>query len=359
MFANAWRLAATALVLGVAGFIPAHAGDQASGHGREGARHRWAEYLPNVEVVAQTGQKLRFYDDAVKGKIVVLSFIYTSCLDICPLITARLAQVYDALGEAAGRDVHFISISIDPENDTPERLKRHAEAFTSDARWLFLTGSKADIDLIRYKLGERSRRITEHGSHIMLFNDRTGEWLRDSAFADLGVLARTIRRMDPAHRDPIAVSAKAAAPAPRHVELPGQALFAKACASCHAIGKGDRVGPDLAWVTQRRDRAWLMSYIREPQAMRRSNDPTAAALVARFPNVRMPRLQMSERDVGDLLAYVDAQSFAVSAVDMKGPHVHATGIPAQPAGDETHKGAGHSRAHDHGGKPHRHQHKHH
>ncbi|MDZ4842974.1 MAG: SCO family protein [Hyphomicrobium aestuarii] len=302
---------------------------------------RAADYLPNVVLSTQDGQKVRFYDDVIKDKIVVFSFIYTSCMDICPLITARLAQVYGELGDAAGRDVHFVSISIDPKNDTPERLKRHADAFRSDPRWLFLTGSVADIDAVRYKLGERSQKITEHGSQIMIYNDRTGEWLRDSAFGDIGVLALTIRRMDPVVRaERVAVEALPTTNEPPKNQ-PGEALFAKACASCHAIGKGAVVGPNLAGLSERRERDWLIKFIRSPSRMHREKDPIALELAARYPVVRMPSLQLSESDVEDLLAYIEARSYAFQSADMKGPHRHVLGIPGPSAGKGSHGRSGH------------------
>ena len=74
----------------------------------EAQGRRWGEgYMPNLPVVTQDGKTLQFYDDVIKGKMVVISFIYTNCPDICPLATARLAQVEDKLGDVAGRDIFF------------------------------------------------------------------------------------------------------------------------------------------------------------------------------------------------------------------------------------------------------------
>src|ERR671933_496214 len=72
-------------------------------------------YFPNLPVVTQDGKTVRFYDDLLKGKIVVINFIYTSCQDICPIATARLAQVEEKLGDKMGRDFFFISMTVDPE----------------------------------------------------------------------------------------------------------------------------------------------------------------------------------------------------------------------------------------------------
>lgn len=277
------------------------------------ASSRWGkDYLPNVTLVTQEGKSVRFYDDVLAGKIVVISFIYATCRDICPLITARLAQVYESLGEAAGREIHFVSISIDPLNDTPAKLKQHADAFRSDQKWLFLTGTKVNIDLVRHKLGERSRALSEHAANVMLYNDHTGAWSRDSAFADAGALAFAIRSMNPDWRDTSATSAAVGGgrvEASKSKEWPGQSLFVKACASCHTIGQGDRVGPDLHGVTARRERTWLSEFIQHPSRLHANQDPTALALAAAYPKIRMPNLQVSPSDVNDLLAYIDARTY--------------------------------------------------
>jgi cytochrome oxidase Cu insertion factor (SCO1/SenC/PrrC family) len=162
--------------------------------------NRWgANYFPNVPVIDQNGRTLNFYDDVIKGKIVVISFIYTSCQDICPLTTARMAQLADKLGEdVMGRDLFFISMSVDPENDTPERMKAFADAFDVGPGWLFLTGKEADIRAINYKLGDRSdRNLSDHRNEIVLGNDAGGYWQRASVFGDLDSLVISIRQMNP------------------------------------------------------------------------------------------------------------------------------------------------------------------
>src|SRR5215467_942350 len=91
---------------------------------------RWgANYFPNVVLVTQDGTKVRFYDDVIKGKIVVIDLIYTHCVDACPLETARLVQVQKMLGERVGKDIFFYSISIDPKHDTPKVLKEYAAKY--------------------------------------------------------------------------------------------------------------------------------------------------------------------------------------------------------------------------------------
>ena len=110
------------------------------------ADSRWgANHFPNIELITQDGKKVHFYDDLIKGKIVAIDLIYTTCQYSCPLETARLAQVQKKLGDRVGKDIFFYSISIDPKHDTPDVLKAYVEQFHVGPGWTFLTGKKEDI----------------------------------------------------------------------------------------------------------------------------------------------------------------------------------------------------------------------
>src|ERR1041384_748557 len=111
-----------------------------------------SSHFPNVELITQDGTKVHFYDDLIKGKIVAIDLIYTTCQYSCPLETARLAQVQRVLGDRVGRDIFFYSISIDPEHDTPEVLRAYMEKFHIGPGWTFLTGKKKDIDFLSKRL---------------------------------------------------------------------------------------------------------------------------------------------------------------------------------------------------------------
>ena len=290
----------------------------------------WGEsYIPNLQVKTQDGKTVRFYDDLIKGKIVIISFIYTSCTDICPLTTARLSQLEDRLGDALGRDVFMISMTVDPKRDTPEKMKEFSSAFQTRPGWTFVTGALEDIRAINYKFGERSEILSEHRNQIVLGNDATGEWQRDSAFSDLNRLEMTVHSLDPKWRDQVRPPAADAISKTGFAmsEQPGQALFKKICAPCHTIGVGDRVGPDLRDVTARRDRAWLAAFIRNPAKLRALHDPAAMALVEKFPAVRMPVLGLGEQDASDLVAFLEAEASRLheaqnQAPQQRGGHAH-------------------------------------
>jgi len=272
---------------------------------------RGANYFPNLPVVTQDGKTLRFYDDVIKDKIVLISFAYTNCPDICPLTTARIAQVEDKLGDMVGRDIFFVSMTVDPERDTPERLKEFANAFDAGPGWLFLTGKPEDIRLINSRLGDRSRTLSEHRNEIVLGNDVTGEWTRNTVFGDIDRLIMDIRAMDPKWRaevrEPKFDAASNTGYAVDQLQ-PGQAMFKKICAPCHTIGVGDRVGPDLRGVSERRRHEWLTRFIRTPDKVLAEKDPIALTLAAKFPGARMPNLKLSESDAADLISYIGAQT---------------------------------------------------
>ena len=297
------RLAALAVLVALTVSIPARL---------EAQGRRWGEgYIPKLPVVTQDGKTLRFYDDVIKGKIVVVNFIYTTCPDICGLTTARLSQAEDKLGDMVGRETFFVSLTVDPENDTPAKLKEYADAFhITGPGWLFLTGKPDDIRAINDRLGQRSRDLREHRQEIVLGNDAIGLWARNSVMGDLDRFVMDVRGMDQKWRDQVRVPEYSAASDTgyRLGTEPGQALFTKLCAPCHTIGVGDRAGPDLGDVTSRREHDWLVKFIMDPYKMRAQKDPLALALFARYPGVLMPRLGITENDAADLIVYLEAQS---------------------------------------------------
>jgi protein SCO1/2 len=271
-------------------------------------------YFPNVPLTTQDGKRVRFYDDLVKGKSVAINIIYTSCTDECPLETARMAEVQRLLGAHVGKDVFFYSISIDPEKDTAPVLKAYSEKFGVGPGWLFLTGKKEDIKLLTGKLGltRASDAINKdgHASSLMLGSDVTGQWMRNSAVDNPKFLATTMANFY-GWKDVVATSNYAQA-APVNISK-AKFVFESRCSSCHTIGGGDRIGPDLLGVTERRDPAWLKRYLKEPEKVLAEGDPTATALFEKYKRVNMPNLNLGADDISTMTSFLAVQSETAKA----------------------------------------------
>ena len=106
-----------------------------------------------MELITEDGRKVHFYDDLVKDKRVVIQFMFTRCEDICPVITHHLAEVQRMLKGRVGRDIFFYSVTLSPEEDTPQDLKAFAKMHGAGPGWTFLTGKPDDILLLRKSLG--------------------------------------------------------------------------------------------------------------------------------------------------------------------------------------------------------------
>jgi len=283
-----------------------------------------ADYFPNVPLTTQDGKTVRFYDDLLKGKRFIINLMYTECGDSCPLETARLSQVKKILGDHLGRDIWFYSLSIDPQRDTPAALKAYADKFHAGPGWLFLTGKKEDIDLIRRKLGLHARAdengLTDHTTSVMIGSEPTGEWIKDSSLDNPQYMASIVRDWLSAGQSFENKSTTYAVS--EHAADKGGYLFETRCAACHTVGQGDSVGPDLQGVTQRRDRTWLAHFIAAPNEMIAQKDPTATALYARYKQVKMPNLRLSDVDVNAVLGYLAAPTKSEAASPSKRYTLH-------------------------------------
>lgn len=148
--------------------------------------------IPDVELLDQDGRTVHFYTDLVKGKVVVVNFIFTTCTTICPPLGATFARVQKELGARAGRDVHFISISVDPATDTPERLKAWGAKFHGAEGWTLVTGRKPQVDELLRALGAATASPSEHSPTVLVGNDAAGQWTRAYGIARPAVLVGLI-----------------------------------------------------------------------------------------------------------------------------------------------------------------------
>jgi len=142
-----------------------------------------AAYFPNNILVTQDKKEVRFYDDLLKGKVVMINFAFTTCAGVCPPMTANLAKVQQYLGDRVGRDINMITISVDPLVDTPEEMKKYADKFKVKPGWYFVSGKKENVDAVLAKLGGYVEDKLKHSSVLLVGNLETGEWVKMVAMA--------------------------------------------------------------------------------------------------------------------------------------------------------------------------------
>ncbi len=179
---NITKKLATALCLGLL-TVPlvslAEATPQATQTDEAAEEEKARKYFTDLEVLDQNGKRLRFYSDVLKGRVVLINFMFTNCPDACPMATHKLMQVRNMMVPAIKDDVWFISISVDPERDTPEAMKAFAEKQGVDeSRWLFLTGAKQNLEFIVKRLGQYTQQVEAHSTLMLAGNDRTRHWTR-------------------------------------------------------------------------------------------------------------------------------------------------------------------------------------
>ena len=272
-------------------------------------------YFPNVPLTTQDGESVRFFDDLIEGKIVVINFIYTTCPDTCPLETAQLVKVQEILSDRVGKDLFFYSITIDPENDTPSVLKEYKERF--NAHWTFLTGNELDIISLRKKLGlfipEIQDGSSNHNVSMIIGNQRTGRWMKRSPFENPYVLADQIGNWLDGWKRPPLMDDYLNAPKLRDLPL-GEQLFRTRCASCHTVTGQElpgALGPDLLGVTQQRDTPWLMNWLRAPDQMLKEGDPIAIGLFEKYNKLPMPNLRLNQEECSELISFLDRETSRV------------------------------------------------
>ena len=172
--------------------------------GKAGDFHQdGAAWFTNVEVKTQDGRTLRFYDNVLKGKIVLINFFYTECDAICPLMTENLARVQELLGPRVGKDIFMVSISLQPEHDTPEVLAAYAQTYGAGPGWTFLTGQKDDIELLRHRLGfVDSDKVEDadpdqHVGTVRITNEPMHRWAMSPALLNPAAMIRALKRVIP------------------------------------------------------------------------------------------------------------------------------------------------------------------
>lgn len=150
------------------------------------------KYFTDVELLDQDGKKVRFYTDVLKGKAVVVNAFFTSCTSVCPPMNRNMEKIQEALGDRVGRDVFLVSLTVDPEVDTPTRLKEYAKKFNAGRGWIFLTGKKENLDWALYKIGQYVEKKDDHKTIFIIGNEPTGLWKKAFGMANVAELVQVV-----------------------------------------------------------------------------------------------------------------------------------------------------------------------
>jgi protein SCO1 len=141
--------------------------------------------IPDIEAIDQNGDKLHFYSDLVRGKTVIINFVYTTCTNVCPLQGKAFAKIQEEFGDRLGNDVFLISVSLDPENDTPKKLKDWGEKYGAKYGWTFVTGKKDEMNkLLKMMTGDVAGSQLKHSPILFVGDDNANRWVRMYGLAE-------------------------------------------------------------------------------------------------------------------------------------------------------------------------------
>jgi protein SCO1/2 len=150
-------------------------------------------YFSDVTLLDQNGKQQRLYSDLLQGKIVIINSFFATCKDSCPVMARNLARIQESLGDRMGRDVFLLSITVDPETDTPERLRAYAQQMKAKPGWLFLTGAKENVNFALGKLGLYTEEKQGHLTMFIIGNEPTGLWKKTQGTASADDLIRIVQ----------------------------------------------------------------------------------------------------------------------------------------------------------------------
>lgn len=193
------RTIVTACVICCAGVLTAPAATaqnvtMASELSAEQELDRARAYFTNLELIDQDGRTVRFFDDVLKDKVVVINFIFTNCDGACPLMTHKLSLVRDRMEGQIGDPLQFVSLSIDPERDTPAAMKEFARSHHADHDgWVFLTGKPENLEYIIKRLGQFTDDVEAHSTMMLAGNVNTAHWIKIQPYEQPPAISEKLR----------------------------------------------------------------------------------------------------------------------------------------------------------------------
>jgi protein SCO1/2 len=178
--------------------------DQKAGSCCKPGVSRMATLIPNAVFRTQDDKEVRFYDDIIKGRQVMVMMMYASCETFCPAATMRMVELHrEALASRMGKDLFMVNISLKPHEDDPATLRAYAEMHGALLPgWTFLTGSQYDVDTLRYRFFSHDHigidvDVDQHAGLMKIVNDPAGRWFHADVFASKRTVLQHIQWSDP------------------------------------------------------------------------------------------------------------------------------------------------------------------
>jgi len=152
-------------------------------------------YFTDVELVNQNGERMRLYTDLIAGKTVVINSFFTTCTGICPIMGGTFKRIQAALADHMGKDLILISVSVDPETDTPARLRDYAKSMSAKPGWYFITGKKENVDEALHKLGLLVDAKENHKAVMLIGNEPKGLWKKAFGLANSEDVVKLVKEV--------------------------------------------------------------------------------------------------------------------------------------------------------------------
>jgi protein SCO1 len=165
-----------------------------------------AQRFPDVRLITHEGKTVRFYSDLLRNRIVLINMSYALCNNVCPPMTQNLLRVQQALGARVGRDIHMLTLSVLPEQDTPAEMAAYVRQNRIGTGWTFLTGRPEDIKRARISLGfyDRDPQVdadrTQHTGMVRIGNDALDRWCMTPALLEPELIVEAVMSVDPVGR---------------------------------------------------------------------------------------------------------------------------------------------------------------
>jgi protein SCO1/2 len=156
--------------------------------------------IHDLTLVDQDGKKVRFASDVMGDRFVVIDTIYTTCVQICPILSATFEELQDRLGKRQGKEVVLVSFTVDPVTDIPPRLKEYAQQWNAGPGWVFLGGDKPSVDQVLKGLGLYTPDFVNHPAMFLVGDARSGDWTRFYGFVSPEQILGKIDELSAARR---------------------------------------------------------------------------------------------------------------------------------------------------------------